>query len=232
MTASDWYKVTRATFFTTFFWDILAPVVVSTVGETISVFYSWYIGQIINFLRDPDSKIQDGLVMTAIFSFAIFVTQMCRNWMFFLGFSYSMNARKVLMAAMYDKVGRLSLKSVTETNSGKLIALISADWFAIEKASAIASGCFVAPFVNVVCYVLIGLTAGWFYALIVFAVWVLMMVLQIYVGTFPKKYRRQEGMQNDERMKHVVDMVTGIRTIKAYGWEQHYVQKIEAQRAK
>ena len=94
------------------------------------------------------------------------------------------------MAAMYDKVGRLSLKSVTETNSGKLVALISADWFAIEKSSAISSGAFAAPIVNAVCYAFIGFTAGWLYALIVFAVWVLMLLMQMYAGTFPKKYRR------------------------------------------
>jgi len=29
-------------------------------------------------------------------------------------------------------------------------------------------------------------------------------------------------MRNDERMKLVNDMVTGIRTIKAYAWENHY----------
>jgi len=29
-------------------------------------------------------------------------------------------------------------------------------------------------------------------------------------------------MCNDERMKLINDMVTGIRTIKAYAWENHY----------
>ena len=232
MTAQDWYKVTRATFIATFIWDILAPVALTCVGETVAVFYSWYIGQIIAFLRDPEAERKDGLVMAAIFAAAIFLTQLCRNWMFFLGFTFSMNARKVLMAAMYDKVGRLSLKSVTETNSGKLIALISADWFAIEKAISISSNAFAAPLVNLVCYAFIAFTAGWLYALIVFGVWLVMMAMQVYAGTFPRKYRRVEGMQNDERMKHVVDLVTGVRTIKAYGWEDHYVRKISAQREK
>ena len=228
MTPRDWYVVTRATFFGTFFWDIAAPVAVTCVGETLAVFYSWYIGQIINFLKDPESQRKDGLIMAAVFALAIFVTQLTRNWMFFLGFKFSMNARKVLMAAMYDKVAKLSLKSVTETNSGKLIALISSDWFAIEKAISISTNAFAAPLVNMVCYAFIGFTAGWLYALVVFGVWVVMILMQMYAGTFPKKYRRVEAMENDERMKHVIDMVTGIRTIKAYGWENHYVRKIRA----
>ena len=37
-------------------------------------------------------------------------------------------------------------------------------------------------------------------------------------------------MRNDERMKLVNDMITGIRTIKAYAWENHYCQKVTQQR--
>ena len=37
--------------------------------------------------------------------------------------------RKTLVSAMYDKVSVLSMKSLTETNPGKLITLISADIF-------------------------------------------------------------------------------------------------------
>ena len=31
---------------------------------------------------------------------------------------------------------------------------------------------------------------------------------------------------NDGRMKLVNDMVNGIRTIKSYAWEHHYMKKI------
>jgi hypothetical protein len=36
----------------------------------------------------------------------------------------------------------------------------------------------------------------------------------------------------DDRMKLVNDMVQGIRTIKCYGWEEHYVRKINEIRDK
>ena len=37
-------------------------------------------------------------------------------------------------------------------------------------------------------------------------------------------------MVNDERMKLVNDMVVGIRTIKCYAWELHYLDKIHKKR--
>jgi ATP-binding cassette subfamily C (CFTR/MRP) protein 1 len=36
----------------------------------------------------------------------------------------------------------------------------------------------------------------------------------------------------DDIMRLVNDMVTGIRTIKCYGWEQHYINKINEFRDK
>jgi hypothetical protein len=39
-------------------------------------------------------------------------------------------------------------------------------------------------------------------------------------------------MLNDNRMKLVNDLVTGIRTIKSYAWENHYLKKIKEIRAK
>ena len=35
---------------------------------------------------------------------------------------------------------------------------------------------------------------------------------------------------NDNRLKLINDMVTGIRTIKCYAWEDHYLKKIEEAR--
>ena len=53
-----------------------------------------------------------------------------------------------MVAALYDKVVKLSMKSITITNSGKLISLISADLFLIEKGVSIYPMLFAAPFIN------------------------------------------------------------------------------------
>jgi len=34
-------------------------------------------------------------------------------------------------------------------------------------------------------------------------------------------------MKMDQRISNVTDMVTGIKTIKCYGWESHYIKKIK-----
>jgi hypothetical protein len=41
-----------------------------------------------------------------------------------------------------------------------------------------------------------------------------------------KDLQLSQASKNDQRMKLVNDMVNGIRTIKSYGWETHYLEKI------
>ena len=40
----------------------------------------------------------------------------------------------------------------------------------------------------------------------------------------------KDSSSNDERLKLVNDMVLGVRTLKCYGWENHYLKKILAVR--
>lgn len=70
------------------------------------------------------------------------------------------------------------------------------------------------------------------YAATTFGLWILMLIGQHFTTLYQKTLKAQEGICNDERMKLVGDMVAGIRTIKTYGWEEHYLAKIKEQRGK
>jgi len=81
------------------------------------------------------------------------------------------------VAALYDKVVKLSVKSITETNSGKLISLISADLFAIERGLGLCPIIIAAPFINMVAYGFLWSIIGFGYTMIVFGFWILVMIL-------------------------------------------------------
>ena len=81
--------------------------------------------------------------------------------------------RRTLVAVIYKKVTKLSMKSLIATNSGKLVSVISSDLFAAEKSLAFSPLIFSFPFVNIFAYVIIGVTSSWISSLIVFGVWVL-----------------------------------------------------------
>lgn len=91
----------------------------------------------------------------------------------FSGYVMSVRMRKTLVSAMYDKVSMLSMKSLTETNSGKLIALISADIFTVERAISMTPYLLACPLVLILTLFYIGQDSGWEYAGYTLAIWIL-----------------------------------------------------------
>jgi ABC-type multidrug transport system fused ATPase/permease subunit len=63
--------------------------------------------------------------------------------------------RRTLLGVLYDKISRLSVNSLTQTNSGKLISLISADLFQIERQLGWVVMLAAAPFVNILAWYII-----------------------------------------------------------------------------
>jgi ABC-type multidrug transport system fused ATPase/permease subunit len=181
---------------------------------------------IINWLVDPKGTIRRGVILCSIFSALILTSIILRNMMIFKGVIMAAKVRKILVSSLYDKVGNLSIKAVTSTNSGKLVTLVSADIFMMERALSMAPMLFSAPFSNLSVVLAIGFTTGWINAGIVIVVWIIMMVMQFKSGHKQKELKSKEGMQNDGRIKLITDMLSGIRTIKSYGWENHYTEKI------
>lgn len=70
------------------------------------------------------------------------------------------------------------------------------------------------------------------YSVYTFAVWLFVLWAQLMCNKLQKKYKAQDALLTDQRMKLVNDLVSGIRTIKAYAWENHYLRKIQEIRAK
>lgn len=73
------------------------------------------------------------------------------------------------------------MKSMIKTNSGKLISLISSELFAIEKGLCILPIVLSAPFTNLLAYILIGITVGWWYSLGIFLFWVVVIIAQHFI---------------------------------------------------
>jgi len=85
----------------------------------------------------------------------------------------ALEMRKLLTSAMYDKVSKLSMRSLTETNSGKLVTLVSADIFTLERPLAIAPFGIASPFINIACYLIVWQISGWEYAVIMCGLWII-----------------------------------------------------------
>ena len=177
----------------TFKWDWYVSTLFGVIGECSGVFACFYISFLINYIRDEEAPIEEGIKHLCTFIAINLVSQLCRNFYIFYGFRTSIKMRKTLVAVMFDKVCHLSMKSLIATNSGKLISVISGDLFAAERSLAFGPLILACPIVNAFAYILIGLTSHWVNSLIVFSVWILMIVLQNISGRIAKYVKAQDS---------------------------------------
>ena len=195
----NFYYVVRGTIWDTFSGEFGTAAMLSFTGECSSIGYTMFLVVLIGFLSDDKIEGYWGAIYLLIFAAMMLLGGICRNMFIFKGALTAVRMRKTLIAALYTKVSRLSMKSVTETNSGKLITIVSGDIQAIERALGIVSILFAAPLVNLVAFIVLGLTSGWEYAGITFAIWIIIMFLQHLFSEKGKELKLKESVINDER---------------------------------
>jgi ABC-type siderophore export system fused ATPase/permease subunit len=76
--------------------------------------------------------------------------------------------RKILMTTMFDKVGKLSVQSMIQINSGKLVGIIASDIFVIEAGLTNFPTTLICLPLSIICYIYLGILVGWWYCLGVF----------------------------------------------------------------
>jgi ABC-type multidrug transport system fused ATPase/permease subunit len=218
-TPGAYYYVIRNAVWATFRKDALTGAFAYFMGETCAIGYTSLLIYLINFLKDENATLEEGIILIAIFGTLMSIGALFKNFFVFHGYNMA-------------KISRLSMQSLTETNSGKLITIVSGDIQAIERSLAITTVVIAAPFVNLVAYTVLIFTSGWIYAGITFGIWVAIMIMQEYSSRITKTLKGKESVCNDERQKLVNDMIIGARTIKSYGWENHYISKVQGARNK
>ena len=208
--------------------DLLVCIVLATISEGMSCYYAYQLKDLVKFIKyAPNDDKTEGYLLAAWFVGSMVIAQVFRNFYLFYGMTFSLNIRKALVTGLFNKVTKLSMKSIAITNSGKLISLISADLFLLEKGLSFTSLLFASPFVTLFAGYLLWDLVGWEKTLISFSFWILNLLAQSYATKVGKVSKPKESAINDNRLKYINDMVVGCRTIKCYGWENHYIQNIK-----
>jgi ABC-type multidrug transport system fused ATPase/permease subunit len=149
------------------------------------------------YINTPDEPITKGVWLVVVYSLAILIATFFRNYYIFKGYVVAVRMRKTLVSAMYDKVGVLSMKSLTETNSGKLITIISGDIFNVERATTMTPILPAAPLVTLLCLFYIAWGSGIEFAGYTLIIWLLTILGQFCCNQINKKIKAKESILND-----------------------------------
>jgi ABC-type multidrug transport system fused ATPase/permease subunit len=179
----------RNSLWATLYGDFVKASLSALVAECITVSYVYFLFYLITYLKDPEAPYTDGIWLICVYSASIAVATLFRNYYIYLGYTIAIRMRKVIVSSMYDKVSKLSTKSLTETNSGKLITIISGDVFNVERAICMMPIMPACPLVTVLCLYYIASSSGIVYAAITLAIWLGCLIGQVICNRYTKFYK-------------------------------------------
>ena len=125
------------------------------MAEGLAVGFTSFTVYIIRWIKDPDAPLLDGIIFVAILGVMMTLQLVFRNQYMFIGYVWGTKIRKSVFASILNKITKLSMRSMSETNSGKLITILNADIQQIERALTFIAPVFIAPILNLIAYMII-----------------------------------------------------------------------------
>jgi ABC-type multidrug transport system fused ATPase/permease subunit len=99
-----------------------------------------------------------------------FIMISLRNKGFEFYMMFGVHVRRTINYALFQKCSKISIKSLAESSSGKLINLVSADLFQVDNGLMFSGLIIAAPLLNIVVYAIIAYLYDFRYSLVVFGI--------------------------------------------------------------
>lgn len=191
---------------------------------------------LLQFLQDPTTpnllQIDSGYGLAALLSGTSLVSVSALDFGMFRATRAGIQARTIVVNAVFQKTLVLSSTARQSMNSGDVITLAGVDSDRLYDAYANGLWAIVSPaMVSVVC-LLLGFSMGWL-------VGVVAAVCAVVILTFATANSRRIGQLrrrilkiSGERVQLTNEVLQGVRVIKMYAWEDAILQRIAAIRAR
>lgn len=188
---------------------------------------------LIVFVNDYSESLKEGdpLPLTKGFMiagamFVVSVTQTaCLHQYFQRVFDMGMSIKSSLTAVVYDKSLVLSNETKQASNTGDIVNLMSVDvqrlQDLVQNLQIIWSG----PFQIIIClYSLHGLLGNSMWAGVF--IMVIMIPLNAVISRYQKKLQKTQMIYKDERSRLISEILNNIKSLKLYGWEMPYLERL------
>jgi len=137
----------------------------------------------------------------------------------------ALKVRGALISSVYQKALRLSSIGMAETGTGMINNLTANDTEQLLQSTPILGQIFFAPVTIIVAMVLLAMTVGASF-LGGFAAMVIVMVSCLKLVRGQVKFKVAQMKAADDRVKLTNEVLSGVRIVKAYGWERPYATEV------
>ncbi|GAA5898535.1 hypothetical protein JCM6882_007809 [Rhodosporidiobolus microsporus] len=224
----------------TFFKEFWSAGIYKVVGDLAQTTSPLVTRQIIKFVQEayaaneagqPIPSIGRGVGMAVGLFFMQLLYSVCTNNTFARSGQVGILARAALIAAAYRKAMRMSGKARVQVSNAKLMSHISTSISRIDFASSFFhfSWTCIIQLIEVIVILLCTIGVS---SLAGIAVVAIALPLQVYA--MKKLFRGRQAVQkhSDARIKTISELLSGIRIVKTFAWEQPLVEQVAASRRK
>ena len=113
---AQWYSFTKRAIRSTIGIHFIQVAFIAFVAEICTLYSIYMIKFLAEYLMKEENELQQSTVLVVTFTLSLIVSALLRNFYIYYGYIMSLDVRKMLISALYDKINRLSMRSLTETN--------------------------------------------------------------------------------------------------------------------
>ncbi|KAK6201198.1 P-loop containing nucleoside triphosphate hydrolase protein [Scheffersomyces amazonensis] len=188
---------------------------------------------LIKFVNDYSESVKQGepipltrgfLIAVSMFIVSVVQTA-CLHQYFQRAFDLGMKIKSSLTAVIYNKALVLSNETKQESTTGDIVNLMSVDvqrlQDLVQNLQIIWSG----PFQIFLClYSLHGLIGNSMWAGVL--IMIIMIPLNAVIARYQKKLQKTQMKNKDERSRLISEILNNIKSLKLYGWEHPYLDRL------
>eukprot|EP01130_Rhizamoeba_saxonica_P012730 TRINITY_DN5400_c0_g1_i3.p1 TRINITY_DN5400_c0_g1~~TRINITY_DN5400_c0_g1_i3.p1 ORF type:complete len:1259 (-),score=257.85 TRINITY_DN5400_c0_g1_i3:635-4294(-) len=182
--------------------------------------------KLLAFISNPNEPGWHGILYAFLLMVASIVQSLFLHGYFFRTYRVGQNIRSSLIMQIYEKAFNLSFSAKKQFSVGEIVNLQSLDTSRIcFQTIPYLHLLWSAPFQLIVSLVMLWKVVG-VSTLGGLAVMILMMPFNIVIGKKVAGYQKKMMTSKDKRNKLVNEVLSGIRVIKFFAWEESFAQKI------
>jgi len=176
------------------------------------------LSSLLSHISSPFPPLSTGISLSLLMLLTSLLQAIFHHRLYYLTMRTGWNLRTSLTAMVHSKLLRLSATSSSSTSSTAL-NLISTDVFRFDNFAPFFWYYFTGPIDFAIIVYLLSLRVTLFPALSGAFIVVLQAAFQLRFGALIGRCRTRTATLTDERLGSLKEAVTGIETVKAYGWE-------------
>nr|CAD7572167.1 unnamed protein product [Timema californicum] len=153
-------------------------------------------------------------------------TALCAHNISFGNQVVGMKIRVACCSLVYRKTLRLSRTALGQTETGKMVNLLSNDVNRFEQLTYFLHYLWVLPIQTIIIIAIIWQWVGVSAAIGVGTIFMQTIPVQLFISKFTSKLRMKIATRTDERVRMMSEIISGIQVIKMYAWEKPFEKMV------